>query len=94
MHCDKWPDLCAAHGVTAYPLVRIYTSGKGKTGVERREHVDYSGEWASAPITKWASECFPNKVTKLSAESHRRKVDQATHAPPLPFFKMVPMILV
>ena len=76
VHCDKWPQFCVSQGVTAYPLVRMYSSGKGpaREGPGRREHSDYSGEWLANGIVAWASEQFPNKVTKLTSETYRKRV--------------------
>lgn len=54
----------------------MYSSGKGpaREGPGRREHTDYSGEWQSNGIVSWASERFPNKVTKLNADTYKKRV--------------------
>eukprot|EP00039_Didymoeca_costata_P030545 m.30125 g.30125 ORF g.30125 m.30125 type:complete len:1330 (-) comp8173_c0_seq1:95-4084(-) len=79
IHCDKWPQFCISHGVSAYPAVRMYTSsntskhGK-KSSIAERDFFDYAGEWDASLITAWASEQFPSKLFRFSSETYKKKV--------------------
>ena len=83
LDCDVHTAFCNQIGVTAYPLIRFFGPHKPELAAEfpnelwqHREISDHdqSGEYTARSISNWITSKLPDRVTKLSVQSHKSKV--------------------